>query len=237
MNSMTRSPAGLTTGAFTNGAVWAGLRPLLLAGVAVPVLYAMGDLLAGVTRQGYSFRDQTISELGAIGAPTRMLFSVFVTAAWAALVALALGVRRAAAGRRGLYVAGTLLLIVGAMALTVGWLVPMRPRGEGQGLTGLLHLVEGGAAMILILGAMVLSAGGLGRRFRVYTIATIVVILVFGAWSGMQAPQVEAGVATPWLGVVERIFWYSYHVWFAALGVHLLRDRQAAIQRGPVEPA
>jgi hypothetical membrane protein len=105
------------------------LRALLLAGLAVPSLYAAGDLLGGLTHPGYSFRDQTISELGAIGAPSRMVFSVFVTGAWAALVALAVGVRRAAAGRRRLALAGTLLLAVGVMALTVGWLVPMRPRG------------------------------------------------------------------------------------------------------------
>jgi hypothetical protein len=202
----------------------AGLRPLLLAGIAVPILYATGDLAAGLARNGYSFRDQTISELGAIGAPTRMLFGVFITAAWAALVALALGVRRAAAGRRQLVIAGTLLLMVGVMALTVGWLVPMRPRGEEQGLLGLLHLVEGGVAMVLVLGAMGFAAAGLGRGFRAYTTATVIVMLAFGAWAAVQAPLVEAGAETPWLGVVERIYWYAYHLWFAGLGLELLRD-------------
>ena len=46
-------------------------RALLLCGVLSPLLYAAADVLAGLRWDGYSFRDQTISELGAIGAPSR----------------------------------------------------------------------------------------------------------------------------------------------------------------------
>lgn len=231
MNTTALTGASLVPPAASSGsAPPASLRAMLLAGLAVPLLYGAGDVIGGLTWEGYSFRDLTISELGAVGAPTRMVFSVFVTAAWAALVALGLGVRRAAGGRRRLVVAGTLLLIVGVMALTVGWLVPMAPRGEEQGLTGFLHLVEGGAAMVIILAAMGFAATGLGRGFRVYTIATVVVMITFGVWAAVQAPQVEAGLSTPWLGVMERIFWYSYHLWFAGLGLTLLRERPAAVR-------
>ena len=41
-------------------------RALLLCGVISPLLYAVADTLAGVLSEGYSFRDQTISELGAV---------------------------------------------------------------------------------------------------------------------------------------------------------------------------
>jgi hypothetical protein len=47
----------------------------------------------------------------------------------------------------------------------------------------------------------------LGRRFRWYTVA---VVLAFGGWSASQAPAPQAGLATPGLGVIERIFWYGY---------------------------
>jgi hypothetical protein len=35
-------------------------RSLLLCGVLSPLLYAVADALAGMRRDGYSFRDQTI---------------------------------------------------------------------------------------------------------------------------------------------------------------------------------
>lgn len=114
---------------------------------------------------------------------------------------------------------------VGVLALTVGQFVPMRPRGTEQGLIGMLHLIEGGVAMLILLVAMGFAAASLGRLFRLYTIATIILMLVFGAWSGMEVPRVEAGLATPWLGIKERIFWYAYELWFICLALTLLRQR------------
>jgi len=80
--------------------------------------------------------------------------------------------------------------------------------------------------MLLVLAAMGFAGSALGRRFRLYTVATIVLVLLFGAWSGMDAPRIEAGLATPWAGVKERIFWYTYQLWFAMLALTLLRERE-----------
>lgn len=199
-------------------------RALLACGILSPILYAVADALAGLRWDAYSFRDQTISELGAIGAPARSLFATILLAVYLLLLGFGAGVWRAAAGRRAIRVVGGLLVGLSVMALTIGQFVPMRPRGTEQGLTGALHLVEGAAAMVLVLAAMGFAASTLGRRFRLYTIATVVVVLAFGAWSAMAAPAVEAGLATPWLGVKERIFWYAYQAWFAVLGLTLLGE-------------
>lgn len=198
-------------------------RILLLCGILSPLLYALADLLAGLGWEGYSFRDQTISELGAIGAPTRPLFASLLVAVYLLLVAFGVGVWQSAAGGRRLRIAAGLVVGFGVLALTVGQFVPMRPRGTEQGLAGLLHLIEGGVAMLIILVAMGFAAAALGRGFRLYTIVTIAFVLVFGAWSGMAAAWIEAGLATPWLGVRERIFWYAYEAWFAGLALTLIR--------------
>src|SRR5690606_39228098 len=118
---------------------------------------------------------------------------------------------------------GGLLIAFGVIALAAGPFVAMRPRGSEQGLAGALHLIEGGLAMAILLAAMGCAAMALGRRFRLYTIATIVLMVAFGAWSAMEISQVEAGLATPWIGVKERIFWYAYQLWFIALALTLLR--------------
>ena len=59
-------------------------------------------------------------------------------------------------------------------------------------------------AMMILFLAMGLAATTLGRRFRVYTIATLVLILVFGAWTGVKSPGIEAGLPTPWLGAIDK---------------------------------
>jgi hypothetical membrane protein len=199
-------------------------RALLVCGILSPLLYALADTLAGLSSKGYSFRDQTISELGAIGAPSKPLFDALLLVVYVLLTAFGAGVWKSAGDRRRLRVAAGLLVALGILALTVGRLAAMHPRGTEQGLSGALHLIEGGAAMVLLLAAMAFAATSLGRKFALYTIATVVLMLSFGGWSAMEISEVEAGLVTPWVGVKERIFWYAYQLWFIVLAVKLLRE-------------
>jgi hypothetical protein len=206
---------------------------LLLCGVAVPVLYAVADVAAGLHFEGYSFRDQTISELGAIGASSRGLMVAILVPTYLCLTAFGVGVWQSADGRRRLRVAGGVVVGLGILALVVGMFVPMQPRGTEQGLAGALHLIEGGVWMLGLLVAMGFAAAALGRRFAVYTAATVVVLLVFGGWAGMAGARIEAGLPTPWLGVIERVFWYAYELWFAVLALRLLSERTQAARPSP----
>ena len=178
--------------------------------------------------EGYSFRDQTISELGAIGAPSRVVFTVLLLLVYGLMLAFGVGVWKASGRNRRLKVVGGLIVGVAVLALTVGQFAAMRMRGTEQGLTGALHLVEGMVAMLMVFSSMGIAATALGRRFRLYTIATIVLVLGFGAWSTLEVSQVEQGLATPWLGVKERIFWYGYQSWYVVLALTLLRQSASA---------
>lgn len=162
------------------------LRILLTCGVLSPLLYAVADVLAGTQWDGYSFRDQVISELGAIGAPSGTLFSMLLDPTYLLLVAFGFGVWRSAGNRRRMRVAGALVIALGVLALGVGMFVPMRPRGVEQGLTGALHVAEGMLAMLILVTAMGFAAAALGRRFRLYTILTIAAMLAFAAWTGSR---------------------------------------------------
>lgn len=198
---------------------------MLLCGILSPLLYAIADTLAGLQWASYSFRDQTISELGAIGAPSRQLFSLLLIPTYLLFLVFGVGVWQSAAGRPKLKIAAGLLIAFGIIAITVGPFVSMQLRGTEQGLAGALHLIEGGVEMLILLTAMGFASGAIDQKFRLYTIFTIVLMLIFGAWSGMDSPFVEAGLPTPWLGVKERIMWYSYQLWFIVLSIRLLQQR------------
>jgi hypothetical protein len=43
--------------------------------------------------------------------------------------------------------------------------------------------------------------------------------------TGVQAPRLEAGQHTPWMGLTERINIYATMLWFAVLAIALLRAR------------
>ena len=203
-------------------------KVLLMCGILSPVLYAISDVLAGMQWAGYSFRDQTISELAAVGAPSRPLFPVLLFIVYGLMLAFGVGIWMASPENRRLRVVGGLVVCVGVMALTVGQLAPMRLRGTEQGFSGTMHLLEGMVAMLMTFTAMGIAANAFGAHFRVYTIATIVLALGFGAWAGLEAPRIEQGLATPWVGVKERIFWYGYQSWYIVLALRLLCKRVEA---------
>ncbi len=70
---------------------------------------------------------------------------------------------------------------------------------------------------------IVFGAAALGKRFRVYSAATIAVFVVFGALTGLDGPKIAANLPTPWIGVWERINAGAYLLWVGAFTIALLR--------------
>lgn len=125
-------------------------------------------------------------------------------------------------------------MALGVLAVSVGQFAAMRPRGMPQGLAGALHLGEGAVAMLFLFLAMGFAAGTCGPRFRLYTWVTMAFVVGLGGWTARATGAVEAGAATPWLGVQERAWWYAYQLWFAVLASTLLRE--GAVQRTSRRP-
>ncbi len=51
----------------------------------------------------------------------------------------------------------------------------------------------------------------------------MLLIVVGGVLTGLQTPQLEPNLPTPWMGVTERISIYSYMLWIVVLAIGLLR--------------
>ena len=200
-------------------------KVLLLAGIGAPAAYALGDAIAG-SIYDYSFRDQTISELAAIGSDTRPLFISMLFVSYALLAAFGLGIWRAAEGRRGLLATAAIFGVVGVIScvLTPFDFVSMRQRGEDQGINGTLHLAVGAVVVPMFIVAMISAAAALPRWFRWCTAAAIALLLGFGFWTGLDASRINDGLDTPWVGVKERVSVYAYQAWIALLAVRLMGD-------------
>jgi len=78
---------------------------------------------------------------------------------------------------------------------------------------------------LLFMFAVGFGAAAFGKRFRIYSIATLAVLLASGTWTGTYASAVEANLPTPWAGVWERITSTAYMLWIAVLATALLRLR------------
>jgi hypothetical protein len=93
----------------------------------------------------------------------------------------------------------------------------------GGTLTDTLHIVWTAVNGLLTMIAMGFGAAALGKRWRRYSIASIVALLVSGAITSLDAPRIQANLPTPWVGVWERINVAVMMLWLAALALVLLR--------------
>jgi len=211
-------------------------RSLLVCGILSSLLYAAMTLLVAMQWEGYSSAAQTISELSAVDAPTRSLW-VLPAAFYTVLVtAFGWGVWISAGRSRPLRAVGRLILAYGALGLV--WpFAPMHLRevlaAGGGTVSDTMHIALGAVTVVLMISAMIFGARAFGHRFRLYSIASLVVLVVFGALTFWDAPGIGANLPTPWIGVWERINIGVFLIWVVVLAVTLLRidDRAASTGR------
>ena len=205
------------------------VRKILLGcGIVSSVLYVASDILVSWWDPNYSYRDQSFSELLAPGSPTRPLLLVLNAIPYGVLVtAFGVGVWASASRRRAGRITGA-LLVGYAVIGSVGGVFLSAPTREvleagKETWRNTMHIPATAVMILCILLAMGFGSTLLGRRFRYFSYAMILAILVFGVWAGLQADRVAANQPTPWLGIVERGNVYAIMLWVAVLAIGLLR--------------
>ncbi|HEX6182057.1 MAG TPA: DUF998 domain-containing protein [Chitinophagaceae bacterium] len=205
-------------------------RFLLVCGILSSSLYVAMNIIVPMQFPGYSSFSQTISELSAIDTPTRSLWVILAIVYTLLLVALGFALRQSV-NPRGLRTAGTLLIVYGIIGLM--W-PPMHQRevlaAGGGTLSDTLHIAFTAVAVILMISIIGFCAAAMGRKFRLYSITTVLVMLFFGMLTGLDSPNLEADLPTPWIGVWERICIGAYLLWITVLAIVLLRK-----EKGPVK--
>ena len=199
---------------------------LLACGILAAFVYVVTDVVASLRYPGYDVVSQGVSELMAVGAPTKNLVdSVFIVYGVLA-IAFAIGVLRESRGRRPLRWTGLLLLGYAAAGL-LGRLFPAYRRVGGGFSDSVPHMILTAVLVVLMLAALGCAAYALGKRFRIYSLATLGGIVALGVASGVYASRLAAQQSTPGFGIIERLLIYAFLVWAAVLGVALIRRHSA----------
>lgn len=198
-------------------------RALLIAGIVAVGVYVVADLLSGLLYEGYSFADQAISELSAYGSPVRPLILTFFTVYGLLLIAFSVGMWRAGARRRALRWAAVFLLASTLVGMILHPFFPMSSRGMETGLNDTMHQVLTGVWGLFVLPAVVFAAVAYRGWWRLYSIGSLLIMMVF-AWLATTAMQGLAdNLSTPRGGLYERINAYTFLAWLAVLAVTLMR--------------
>ena len=196
---------------------------LLICGIAGAFLYPLTDIIAGNLYKGYSFNEQTVSELFAIGAPTSQLVVILFTISSLLFLAFALGIWLLSGGKRILR-ALALMIFGNAVNSLVLWnFFPMHMRGIQPTFTDTMHGILAINPFVLV--SLILGAVYFKNWFRYYSIAIILLLIIMVVFAVPKALLVYDNQPTPGLGIMERTSQYGHQLWHAILAVVLLYRR------------
>jgi MFS family permease len=198
----------------------------LACGIAGAALYPLADVVAAMRYPGFSYRDQAVSELFAIGAPTSAFVVLLFSVSSTLLLLFAVGIWRAAHGRRLVRWMAAMMALNALDALVLWNFFPMHMRGSQPTSTDMMHGLL--AIDPFLLAAVVLGAVAFRGSFRVYTVATIVFTSALAMMGFSYVTAVFTNQPTPWMGATERTAQYATNLWYAMLAVLLMRERRAA---------
>jgi hypothetical membrane protein len=210
-----------------------GRKYLLFCGIAASLLYIAMNIFIAFLDKGYNWVTQTVSELSAVDAPTRPLWFPLGIVYTLLIAAFGWGVFRSADGKRSLRIVGVLLIINGLVGLT--W-SPMHQRevlaAGGGTFTDTWHLVMASVTVLLMFLSIGFGAAVFGKGFRFYSIITILVFIVFGVLTFVEAPNVDKNLPTPYIGLWERINIAAFMAWLLVFSINLLRLEKNSSERG-----
>lgn len=197
---------------------------LLICGVLAALWYVAMNIITPFMYEGYSVFSQVVSELSAIGSPTQSIWISLGIFYGIFLAAFGIGIWMSSGESLKLKVVGIATLV---SAVAGQFWPPMNQRevlAAGGGTTSdVLHIVF--TAVLVPLTMIIIGIGGtvFGKKFRLYSILTIIVMLVFGMLTGLASPDLEANLPTPWMGIWERILIGAQMLWIAIFAILLLR--------------
>ncbi len=195
-------------------------RMLLVSGTVSSLIYVALNVFVPMLWPEYSCITQTVSELSAIGSPTRSIWFPFGVLYAVSFGLFGVGIIRVARDSRAIRTIGILTIIYSCFSL---YWPPMHLRGMETSLTDTLHIVWTIVTVVLMVIMMSLGAVVFERSFKIYTIVSVFLLIVFGILTSMEAPNIVLNRPTPTIGVWERINIGLFMVWIIVLSMRFLR--------------
>jgi len=207
-------------------------KNLLLCGVLSSLVYASMDIVGGTRWENYSWLSQEFSRLSAIGAPSRPIHLVLSLLYSLLVIAFGLGVWQSSGRKHSLRVIGVALIIYAIDSWMWPQFFPEDLSQPVSALTNTMHIVLTVVTVLTWMLILGFAIAAFGKWLRLYSIGTLLAVIVFGSLAGSQVAALAAGQPTPWLGLTERINIYSFMLWVVVLAIVLLRTPQEQPQEG-----
>jgi hypothetical protein len=199
-------------------------KNLLIGGILAMLWYVIINIIVPMQYPDYDIVTQTVSELSAIDAPSRPFWFVLCIFYSLLFITFGLGIWLSANGNRKLrFVA---VVVIFDAILGFFW-PPMHQReiiaAGGGTLTDTLHLVWAFVHLILMLLMIGIGASVLGKGFRIFSVAVVLIFIVFGILTTIESRGIEANLPTPYIGIWERINIGAYMIWIIVFAILLMK--------------
>jgi len=199
-------------------------KSLLICGIVSMLWYVVINIIVPAQYPGYDIASQTVSELSAIDIPTRRLWFLLCLFYSLLLLAFGLGIWLSAKGNRKLRFVGAIILF--DAVLGIFW-PPMHQReviaAGGGTLTDTLHLFWAFVHLVLMLLMISFGAAVLGKGFRLFSAAIVLIFIVFGILTTRESLGLKANLPTPHVGIWERVNIGAYMLWIIVFANELLK--------------
>jgi|SRR5271157_37871 len=199
-------------------------KVLLIGGIVSSLVYVAINIFGAMQFEGYSSFSQTVSELIAIGAPSRSLVVQLMLVYGILICAFGVGIWMSAGRKRALCIAAILIVAKEVLGAVVTLFFPIHLRGVAGMMTDTMHgILTSVGVFLFMFPAMGLGASAFGKRFRFYSIATMLIFIICGVLTFLDASALGANLPTLWMGVWERINIFGYLLWCDVLSINLIR--------------
>lgn len=200
---------------------------LLVCGILSTLLYIAAICIGAGKWDGYDSYSQTVSELIAIDAPSASIVIPLFVVYSILVFAFGTGIWLSAGSKKMLRAATLLIMAKEVLGLIATLFTPMHLRGIEVSATDSMHaLLTMLGVLLCMLPAIILGALSFDKKFRIYSILTIVIFLIFGMLAGMEGAKIAENQPTPHAGIWERINIFTYFAWTIVLAMKLLRNNR-----------
>lgn len=202
------------------------IKILLICGIISSIIYFTVDLVAAtVLYEGYDYTAQQQSELSAIGAPTRLLWLAMTIVYDSLIIAFSIGLWLAAGEKRSVRITSILLVIYSIIGI-IFIFFPMNQPGTGAAESDFGHLIVVILQLITMFLFLSVGSSNSGKNFQIYSIFTIIAMLVSGVIVFTQVDAIAAGEKVQLLGLIERVSIFLPVLWILVLAYIYLRKQQ-----------
>lgn len=202
----------------------------LWLGPFAAVLLFSGMFAVGLMIPGYSHVRQTVSELGEVGSPGRISFTVLLLLVAGCLIVSATGVY---AALRAANCSTVPAFFVGAMAVSAGGVGVFAYPNPLHNVFGMSELIGYQAPLVAAL--VCRAAAGMGQIRRFSFVMYVLVVLAIAA--NMTSLHRHGDLwlhIRPFYGVVQRMLFAAWFFWCAGYALLLMRMPRARF--APAQP-